>query len=178
MVVRVISEFDTLDQPFGEPLLGDWLALDLSTIGDKELGCAISNESTGASHILIQCPADTDLAECRICLVVHCWHKDGPRHVCLGTDLGKEPQSCEEGDTGIGKLYVGWLVTQGVHLRSSASCGDRQKKPIFHIRYLSQQDPMGSNRALVRAARINSRHQAGVIMCRMTLLCSRPLIHL
>ena len=85
-VVRVISEFDALDQLFGEPLFGDGLAPNLFAIGNKELGCAVSPESTGASHIFTQCPANTELAECRTCLVVHCWHNDGPRHISLGTD--------------------------------------------------------------------------------------------
>ena len=45
-----------------------------------------------------------------ICLVAHCWHKDGPRHVGFGIDLGEELQPREEGDTCTGKLYVQWLA--------------------------------------------------------------------
>ena len=55
----VISKVNTLDQPFQEPLLGDGLAPDLSTIGDKELGCAVMSEVAGVFHILIECPMDT-----------------------------------------------------------------------------------------------------------------------
>ena len=60
-VVLIISKLDTLDQPFGELLLGDWLAVEFSTISDKELCCSVMPEVTGASHVLIGCPMDTEL---------------------------------------------------------------------------------------------------------------------
>ena len=60
-VVLVIGKLDALDQPFGEPLLGDGFAHDLSAIGDKELCCAVMPEVTGVSHVLGECPTDTEL---------------------------------------------------------------------------------------------------------------------
>ena len=43
-----------------ESLLGDGLALDSSVIGDEKLGSAVLPVAAGASHILIECPADTE----------------------------------------------------------------------------------------------------------------------
>ena len=60
--VFVISIFDALDQPFRESLLGDGLALDLSALGDKELGCAVLPEFTGVLQVLTECPMDTESA--------------------------------------------------------------------------------------------------------------------
>ena len=74
-------ELDALDQPFRERLLRDEFVPDLTAISNKELGCAILLDVAGTSHILTECPTDTDLAQSCICLIVHCWHKDGPRDI-------------------------------------------------------------------------------------------------
>ena len=80
-----------------ESLLGDGFALDSSAINNKELSSAVLPEVNGASHILIECPVE--FAEGAICLVAHCWYKDGLRRVGLGIDLAEELQPHEEGDT-------------------------------------------------------------------------------
>ena len=49
-VILIISIFDTLTHHL-ESLLGDGLALDLSTVGDKELGCAILIDIAGALQV-------------------------------------------------------------------------------------------------------------------------------
>ena len=81
----------------------DGLALDLSIIGNKELGFAFLPYFAGASQVLNECPSDKESAQHPICLVVHGRHIDGPRHNGLCVDLGEEPQSHEECYTSIGK---------------------------------------------------------------------------
>ena len=83
----MICKFYAFDQPIREPLLGDRLACDSPTIGDEELGSAVLSVVAGASHILIESPADTESALGTICGIVHCWHKDGPQLIGLGIGL-------------------------------------------------------------------------------------------
>ena len=102
-VVLVISKLDTLDKPFGEHLLGDGHALDLSAIGNKELGCASCLKSL--VHLTYSLSALQTQSVHRTTSVWLCIAaKDRQKHICLDIGLGKEPQSREEGDTIIGKL--------------------------------------------------------------------------
>ena len=61
-VILVISKFYAFVQPIREPLLGDRLASDLPALGDEELGSAVLPVVAGASHILLESPADTEFA--------------------------------------------------------------------------------------------------------------------
>ena len=101
-----------------------------------------------------------------------------PRDISLIIDLGKETQHREEGNTGIGKPNVRRLAAHGVHLRSSAPWGNSQQKSRFPDQVLKIAGPDGFERSLGKAARTNSRQQAGVIMCGMPLVCWRPFIQL
>ena len=77
----VVVVFDALDQPFGEHLLRDGLALNLSAIGDKELGFAFLPDFAGAFQTQESVQRPT-------CLAVHGRHIDGSRHEGLWVDLG------------------------------------------------------------------------------------------
>ena len=109
---------------------------------------------------------------------MHCWHIDGPGCVGLGMDLQQELQVHEESDPSIGKCMYGGLQHRACISEALRPDVIASMKTVFQVRYLRWQVPMGSKGASLRATRNNSRHQVGSIMQGMTLVCSRPLIHL
>ena len=48
-------------------------------------------EGKSASHVLIECPADTEFGEQLIFVAVCYGHMDGPACICCGGNLGEKP---------------------------------------------------------------------------------------
>ena len=99
-------------------------------------------------------------------------HIDGPSCIGFGIDLQQELQVRKEGDTSTGKPYVRWLAAKNMHFKALCPEVIASRKTVFQVRYLRWQVPIGSNRALLKAARTNYRHQVGSIIRGMPLVCS------
>ena len=78
--------------------------------------------------------------------------------------LREEAQLGEQHHINIGKPDIRGVAAQRMHLGLSASGGDGEQEGRFPGQVLEQAGRSGSNGALVKATRTNSRHWAGVII--------------
>ena len=153
-VVLVISVPYACDQPHGESLLRDGFIL------------VLFNKELGTPQVLIQIMSDTESAECPILLVVHRWHKYiiGWDTLALVATLGRNTSLINSITPALENMRYGALQLSTCNSDAQQADVMASKKAVFQVRYLSGQVEMGSNGALVKATKTNSRHHMGVIM--------------